>query len=121
MDTVGEGESDTNGESINIYTLPIYILSGVRWLVGEKLLCSIGSPVLCSVMTWRDGMGKGREAREGADFCCCMAETNTTLYKIIYICVCMHARLLQLCPTLCNPVDCSLLGSSSMGFSRKEY
>ena len=45
MDTIGEGESETNGESINIYTLPIYILSGVRWIVGDKLLCSIGSPV----------------------------------------------------------------------------
>ena len=53
VDTVGEGESETNGETINIYTL-----SGVRWIVGEKLLCSIGSPVWCSVMTWRDGMGE---------------------------------------------------------------
>ena len=25
------------------------------------------------------------------------------------------------CPTLCNPIDCSLPGSSSMGFSRREY
>ena len=25
------------------------------------------------------------------------------------------AKLLQLCPTLCDPMDCSLLGSSSMG------
>ena len=25
---------------------------------------------------------------------------------------CMHAKLLQLCPTLCNPMDCSLPGSS---------
>ena len=27
----------------------------------------------------------------------------------------------QLCPTLCNPVDCSLPGSSVQGFSRQEY
>ena len=27
----------------------------------------------------------------------------------------------QLCPTLCDPVDCSLPGSSVMGFSRQEY
>ena len=39
MDTIGEGESETNGESsINIYTL-----SGVRWIAGEKLLCSKGA------------------------------------------------------------------------------
>ena len=50
---------------------------------GEKLLFSTGSPVLCSVVTWVDGMG---EAREGHDVCIimadlhyCMAETNTTL------------------------------------------
>ena len=24
----------------------------------------------------------------------------------------MHATLLQLCPTLCDPMDCSLLGST---------
>ena len=29
--------------------------------------------------------------------------------------VCMHAKLLQLCSTLCNPVDCSLLGFSVHG------
>ena len=27
----------------------------------------------------------------------------------------------QSCLTLCNPKDCSLPGSSSMGFSRQEY
>ena len=28
---------------------------------------------------------------------------------------CMHAKLLQSCPTLCNPMDCSLPGSSVHG------
>ena len=27
----------------------------------------------------------------------------------------------QLCRTLCDPTDCSLSGSSAMGFSRQEY
>ena len=27
----------------------------------------------------------------------------------------------QSCPTLCNPMDCSLPGSSAMDFSRQEY
>ena len=35
-----------------------YLLS-VRWIAGEKLLCSPGSPVWCSVMT------QGEEGREG--------------------------------------------------------
>ena len=29
--------------------------------------------------------------------------------------VCVHAHLLQLCPTLCDPMDCSLPGSSVHG------
>ena len=33
----------------------------------------------------------------------------------------VHAKLLQSCLILCDPVDCSLLGSSAMGFSRQEY
>ena len=28
---------------------------------------------------------------------------------------CVHAKSLQLCPTLCNPIDCSLPGSSVQG------
>ena len=55
MDIVGEGKSGTNGES-SIY---IYTLSSVRWIAGENLQCSTGSPVWCSVMIWRDGMGRG--------------------------------------------------------------
>ena len=33
----------------------------------------------------------------------------------------MHAKSLQLCPTLCNPMDCSHQAPLSMGFSRQEY
>ena len=38
-DTVGEGESWTYGES----SVNIHILSGVRWIAGEKLLLSTGA------------------------------------------------------------------------------
>ena len=41
--------------------------------------------------------------------------------KTFKIVPCMHAESLRLCPTLCNPLDCSPLGSLSMGFSRQEY
>ena len=41
--------------------------------------------------------------------------------KTFKIVSCVHAKLLQLCLTLCNPMDCSLPGSLSMGFSRQEY
>ena len=33
----------------------------------------------------------------------------------------MHAKSLQLCLTLSDPMDCSLPGSSVHGFSRQEY
>ena len=35
-------------------------------------------------------------------------------------CVCVHART-QSCPALCDPLDCSLLGSSVHGIARQEY
>ena len=31
---------------------------------------------------------------------------NVKIFR--YVCVCMHAKSLQLCPTLCNPMNCSL-------------
>ena len=31
---------------------------------------------------------------------------------ILFTILGLHAKLLQLCPTLCNPIDCSLPGSS---------
>ena len=82
MDTVGEGESGTNGESnTNIRTL-----SGVRWIAGEKLLGSTGSPLWCSVMTWKAGLGGGEGGEGAGDVCIimadmhrCVAETNTML------------------------------------------
>ena len=58
----GGGESGTHGES----SISIYTLLGARWIAGEELLCGTGSPVWHSVMTWRDGRGKGgRLRREG--------------------------------------------------------
>ena len=39
----------------------------------------------------------------------------------VCVCACVCAKSLQLCPTLCDPMDCSLPGSSVHGFSRQEY
>ena len=33
----------------------------------------------------------------------------------------VDSEVVQSCPTLCNPMDCSLPGSSVHGFSRQEY
>ena len=37
------------------------------------------------------------------------------------VCVCVCAKLLQSCLTLCNPVDCTPQAPLSMRFSRQEY
>ena len=39
------------------------------------------------------------------------------MYHLDYMC----AKLLQLCQTLCDPVDCSPQAPLSMGFSRQKY
>ena len=76
---------EINKSSINICTL-----SGVRWRASEKGRRELGSPVWCSVLTWRDG--EGREAREGVDvhiitynLHSSAAEINITLQKLKYI------------------------------------
>ena len=33
----------------------------------------------------------------------------------------VKVKVTQSCPTLCDPMDCSLPGSPSIGFSRQEY
>ena len=46
------------------------------------------------------------------------------IYLFIYLFIlaaAATAKSLQLCPTLCNPMDCSPLGSPSLGFSRQEH
>ena len=37
------------------------------------------------------------------------------------VCTCVCTKSFQLCPTFCDPVDCSLPDPLSMEFSRQEY
>jgi len=39
----------------------------------------------------------------------------------LHHCECLHAQLLQLCPTLCDPWTIALQAPLSMGFPRQEY
>ena len=42
--------------------------------------------------------------------------------KLLINSLCMHVKLLQLCLTLCYPLDCvARQAPLSMGFSRQEY
>ena len=43
------------------------------------------------------------------------------LIPSIFTYACVHAKLLQFCPTLCDPRDCSPQAPLSMGFSRQEH
>ena len=45
-----------------------------------------------------------------------VAENFTLVNHLLYMHMYMHAcSVAQLCPTLCNPIDCSLPGSSVQG------
>ena len=39
----------------------------------------------------------------------------------VCMCVCVHTKSFQSCPTLCDPIDYSLPGSSVHGISQEEY
>ena len=36
-----------------------------------------------------------------------LLSSECKIFNYIWICICMYAKLLQLCPTLCNPLDYS--------------
>ena len=48
---------------------------------------------------------------------------NDIIYNVykIYLCLCMCVKSLQLCLSLCDPMDCTCQASLSMGFPRQEY
>ena len=41
--------------------------------------------------------------------------SRRVILMVLYVCACMHAKSVQLCLTLCNPMDCSQPGSSVHG------
>ena len=59
---------------------------------------------------------------QGSPMCIC-----TCMYELFWVCFCLFVCLFcfvlvaKSYPTFCDPVDCSLSGPLSMGFSRQEY
>ena len=54
----------------------------------------------------------------GEDYCYCVCVCvcmHAYTYIHIYMCVCVKVLAVQLCLTLCDPMDSSLLGSSVHG------
>ena len=66
----------------------MYLLLCLEQITNKDLLYSTGNSAQCHLAPWM-GEGFGGE--------------------------CMHAKSLQLCPTLCDPMDCSPPGSSVHG------
>ena len=50
----------------------------------------------------------------------CVSSQNTICKNHSLYCSC-YCLVTKLCPTLCDPIDCSPLGSLLMGFPRQEY
>ena len=62
----------------------------------------------CGALTGKEIQGRGDRCTPMAASLCCTAETTTTSQSS-YLCI---ALVTQLCPTLCDPIDCSPPGSS---------
>ena len=103
LDTVGEGESGLMWENSN----ETYILLCVKQPVGVQCITQ-GAQSQCSVTTWRGGME--REVGEG------FRREGTYAYLMpIHVAAAAAAKSLQLCPTLCDPIDSGLPGSPVPG------
>ena len=73
MDTMGEGEGETNRESsMETYTLPF-----VKYISSGNLLNDVGNsdPLLCDNLEGWLGVGGGREVQKGGDICIPMADS----------------------------------------------
>ena len=95
-----------------LYSAPTVVLGLLwswTWVVSSRPLTppvphSHHSPLLrprsYSVLTW------------SSFWLCCLCLNLLFLWGV---CGCVHTKLLQSCPTLCNPMDCCLPGSSVFG------
>ena len=73
----GKKERERERErNINIYTL-----SRIKWIAVEKFLCSAGSPIWHSVMTWSNEMHGGEGGFGRRNVCILM------VYIDVYICI----------------------------------
>ena len=74
-----------------------------------------GNPLQCSCLQSPRGRGAWWAAVYG------VARSQTRLKRLSSNSSVSESEVTQSCPTLCDPMDCSLQASLSMGFSRQEY
>ena len=86
---------------------------------GMLLGCPTFSLFARCAVSWKTAQYKShqREARPGRT----QSHNIVKGHLINLLHLRMHAKSLQLCLTLCNPMDCSCQAPLSMGFSRQEY
>ena len=79
-----EGEKIFANEATDKGLISKVYKQGIQLSIKKKKIKKWAEAIWHSVMTWRDGMGRG----EGGDVCIimayshCMLETNTTVYKL---------------------------------------
>ena len=76
-------------------------------------------PVLCGY--WRKTVGKCFTMQTSVSLTLSLFKGQGKYISFLVPVLLSSAKLLQSCLTLCNPMDCSLPGSSVQGFSRQYY
>ena len=92
--------------------MDMYMLLYLKWITSKDLLYSTLNSARCYVGAWI--WGRMNTCKYMAESVVCLPETITTLL-ISYAAAAAAAKSLQSCPTLCDPMDCSLPGSSIHG------
>ena len=92
--------------------MDMYMLLYLKWITNKDLLYSTLNSARCYVGAWI--WGRMNTCKYMAESVVCLPETITTLL-ISYAAAAAAAKSLQSCPTLCDPMDCSLPGSSVHG------
>ena len=92
--------------------MDMYMLLYLKWITNKDLLYSTLNSARCYVGAWI--WGRMNTCKYMAESVVCLPETITTLL-ISYAAAAAAAKSLQSCPTLCDPMDCSLPGSSIHG------
>ena len=102
-------------ETVRELGMVMYTLLYLKWITNKDLLYSTGNSAGCHVAAWMERVwGRMDYMYRILEPLHCSPETITTLFIVYVLVLCLVA---QPSPTLCNPMDCSLPGTSVHGDS----